>query len=44
MGDTDGTVTVAGKQYPFNINSMRDHSYGMLSAVKRKTLRASILV
>lgn len=28
MGDADGTVTVAGKQYPFHINSMRDHSYG----------------
>lgn len=27
MGDINGSVTVAGKTYPFNVNSMRDHSY-----------------
>lgn len=28
MGLVNGTVTIAGKTYPFNVESMRDHSYG----------------
>ena len=28
MGVARGTVTINGKLYPFNIDSMRDHSYG----------------
>lgn len=28
MGEAKGTVTINGKLYPFNIDSMRDHSYG----------------
>ncbi|KAK4021997.1 uncharacterized protein LOC116919103 [Daphnia magna] len=28
MGRTNGTVKIDGKSYPFNIDSMRDHSYG----------------
>lgn len=30
MGVVRGTVKIAGKEYPFNIDSMRDHSYGNL--------------
>ena len=36
MGQVVGTVTIAGKEYPFNIDSMRDHSYGKQN--KNKTL------
>jgi len=28
MGLCDGTVTIGGKEYPFHVQSMRDHSYG----------------
>ena len=30
MGQVVGSVTIAGKEYPFNIDSMRDHSYGKI--------------
>jgi len=36
MGQVVGTVTIAGKEYPFNIDSMRDHSYGKICNIRLK--------